>query len=385
MTAAARLPRFVDCAGDVSELLAAAWIVVVGAGSIGLAVVQHLARAGIGALTIVDRGVLKNESVLTHPIPPQATGRPKAEYAGEVATAIATEARVGVHQGTFEDLAVDALLGADLVVLATDNLAVEIAVGQRCLNLGMPLLQASVQGNLLVAQLRTFTGGRDGDGPCPACLFGATEWQQVSSESRFACDGSSADRGQSLAPTRSTASLCSLAAELAVHRLLRQLLGLGAPLKDQILEYRGYADELTATALQRNPECPVEHRRWQILGRGDARTVGQVLGLSPVDSPVGVAVDGACFVAEAVCGCGHWQSVGRFLVEGKSLGPCSRCGGPLAPSPFHTHGEIAADTPGLAGAGIPPDRAVVVRGRAGGVVMLTNRTNTTNRTKRRQP
>ena len=378
MTAAARLPRFVGCAGDVSGLLAAAWIVVVGAGSIGLAVVQHLARAGIGALTIIDRGVLKSESVLTHPIPPQASG-PKAEYAGEVARAIAPETRVVVHQGPFEDLPMDALLGADLVVLATDNLVVEIAVGQRCLNLGMPLLQASVQGNLLVAQLRTFTGGHDGDGPCPACLFNATEWQQVSSESRFTCDGSSAERGRSLAPTRSTASLCSLAAELAVHRVLRHVLGLGAPLGDQVLDYRGYTDALTTSTVRRNPECPVEHHRWQIRRRGAAGTVAEALERSSVDSPASVSVDGACFVAEAGCGCGSWQSVGRFLVDGESLGACSRCGGALAPSPFHTHGEIAADTPGLAGVQIPQDRAVLVRGRTGGVVMLSTNTNPNGR------
>jgi len=364
VTAAARLPRFVGCAGDVTDLLAGAHAVAVGGGSVGLAVVQHLCRAGIGALTIIDRGNLKNESVLTHPIPPDAIGRPKAEYAGEVARAIAPEARVTVHQDSFENLPVDALVGADLVVMATDNLAVEIAVGQRCLNLGIPLLQASVLGDLLVAQLRTFTGGNDGDGPCPACLYGRTEWQQVSSESRFTCDGTTAERGRSLAPTRSTASLCSLAAELAVHRVLRHLLGLGAPLGDQILEYRGYTDELTTSALGRNSDCPVEHRRWQVLSRA-------AMDLS---TAVAVAVDGACFATEAVCACGAWQGVRHFVTDGERLGPCSRCGGPLELSPFHAHREVAAATmPDLASLTIPEDRAVLVRGRDGDMVMFTGR------------
>lgn len=372
MNAALRLPSFVGHDGDASRVLAAAHVAVVGAGSIGLALLQHLVRAGICMLTIVDRGFLKAESVLTHPIPPEAVGRPKAVHAGEVARAIAPEARVMVHQASFEDLPVDTLLGCDAVVLATDNLAVEIEVSQRCLNLGLPLLQGSVQGNLLVAQLRTFTGGQDGNGPCTACLFSASEWQQVSREARFTCDGSTAERGRSLAPTRSTASLCSLAAELAVHRVLRHLLGLGAPLADQILDYHGYTDSLTTSVLRRNPDCPVEHARWQVLARQDVDTVGDALAASGISAAT-VAVDRASFVTEAACACGSWQVVGRFVNDGEDPGTCHRCGSVLVLSPFHAHPEVAADTPGLAGVKIPKDHAVLVRARTSEVVMFPRR------------
>ncbi|MHC4814486.1 MAG: HesA/MoeB/ThiF family protein [Planctomycetota bacterium] len=378
MVAAARLPRFVGCAGAVAEILAGATVAVVGAGSVGQAALQHFARMGVGTLHIVDRGFLKNESVLTHPTPRAACGRPKAKYAGGVVRAIAPGTRVVVHQGAFEDLPLDAFLGIDLVVLATDNLVAEISVGQRCLNLGIPLLHASVLGSLLVAQLRTFTGGEQGAGPCPACLYSPVEWQQVSQESSFACDGSSAASGRSLAPTQSTSSLCSFAAELAVHRALRHLLGLGVPLADQVLEYRGYVDELTTSAVHRREDCPIEHQRWAIVPRGQAATVGAVLHRSNLEPPCSVAVDGTQFVAEAVCGSGRWQSIGRFVAAGETLGSCDHCGGPLAPSPFHTHGEVTPHQ-GLLDTVIPRDRAVVVRGQDGRAVLLTHRAPNTNK------
>ena len=375
---AARLPAFIGCSGDVAVSLAAASVAVVGAGSVGLAALLHLARMGVGTLQIVDRGVLKAESTLTHPIPPAASGRLKAEYAGEAVRAIAPDAEVVVHQAAFQDLPVDAI-HADVVVMATDNLAVEIAVGQRCLNLGIPLVHASVLGSLMVAQLRTFTGGQHGEGACPACLFGSTEWQQVSTESRLACDGSTTAHGESLAPTQSTSSLCSLAAELAVHRVLRHLLGLGAPLADQILEYQGYTDRLETSELCRSAKCPVEHQRWQIAPRRDAGTLAAVLGQSGLDAPSSVAVDRARFVAEAACGCSSWQSVGRFVADGEALGRCGHCGGELQASPFHSHAEVAVsgwpDGWPISKATIPKDRAVVVRGQDGRVVMLTNRMN----------
>lgn len=365
MKAKARLPGFVGLEGDAGLRLAAAHVAFVGSGSVGLVATQHLARAGVGTLTVIDRGVFKTESVLTHPILPDAVGRPKAVYAGEVVQAIAPQAKIITYHADFEDLPWDVLVGCDLVVLATDNLSVEICVGERCLNLGLPLLHASVQGNLLVAQLRTFTG----NGACPACLFGTTEWQQVSNESRYSCDGSVAERGLSLAPTQSTSSLCSLAAELAVHRVLRHLLGLGAPLTDQILEYQGYMDNLTTSTLRRNPDCPVAHERWQVLSPQKRDTVGAVLAASPVE-PATVAVDQASYVTQAVCSCGSHKAIDRFVRDGEDLGTCVDCGGALALSSFHAQAAVAADTPGLAGMKIPNDHAVLVRDRSDGAVMF---------------
>jgi len=372
---AARLPRFFGAADDVGALLARKAVAVIGDGSVGLTAALHLARLGVGHLILIDRGTYKSESLLTHPLPPAAVGRPKAEYTGEAVRAIAPGTRVTIHQCPFQELPLDALLvdGApvDLVLLAVDNLAGETAVTRRCTNLGILLFQCSVGGSLLVAQLRTLTGGESGEGPCIACHYSATEWQQVSDETKHSCDGSVAEAARSLAPTRSPASLCSLAADLGVHRALRHFLGLGVPLTDQLLEYRGYTDELISTPLTRNENCRLDHQRWQILPRGDdTRTLREVLLKSGTAGPCSVQVDGAVFVVEAACGAGSWQTVGRFATPHETLGPCGHCGGTLVPSPFHTHREVVVDA-SMADIAVPAGRAVVVRTPSGATTMLT--------------
>jgi molybdopterin/thiamine biosynthesis adenylyltransferase len=372
---AARLPRFFGAGDDLVARLAARTLAVVGLGSVGFGLAQHAGRIGIGHLVLIDRGLYKSESLLTHPLPPAGVGRPKATYAGEYLRVLAPGTQTTIHQGAFQDLPLDALVvdGApvDLVVLAVDNLATELAVAEICLHLGIPIVQCSVGGSLLVAQVRAFTGGPAGAGPCVACQFSAAEWHEMSNESTYSCDGSVTARARALAPTRSPASLCSLAADLGLHRVIRHFLGLGAPLTDELLEYRGYTDALVSTPLLRNESCPVDHRRWRILPRGDdVRTLGAAVASAGFSGPCTVQVDGTQFVAEAACGGGTWQAVGRFVTSLETLGPCAECGGPLVPSPFHSHVElvVAAD---LAAVGVPSGRAIVVRSRSGETAMLT--------------
>ena len=61
----ARLPKFVGLAVDAPAALSVLRVLVVGAGSVGLNVLLHLARLGVGVIHIVDHGRYKAESLLT--------------------------------------------------------------------------------------------------------------------------------------------------------------------------------------------------------------------------------------------------------------------------------------------------------------------------------
>lgn len=370
-----RMPRIVGGPQDPRAVLAGKHVEVIGNGSVGQTVVQHLARAGIGAMTLVDRSRFKAASVLTHPIEPAAIGRSKAEYAGAVARALQPDIAVSIHACEFQELPL-AGRDCDAVILAVDNLGTEVDVAQWCLRRGLPLVQCSVHGGTMVATVRTFTGGTDGQGACIACGYNAAEWQQVAREPRYACDGSG-ESSRSLQPTRSLSSLCSLAAELGVHRVLRHLLGFGLPLADDVLEYRGHTDELVTTALRRNPACRLEHARWAETDRGGATTLAAVPAVAAAAGSALLAIDGRVFATAAACACGTTVELGRFVAAAGARGVCAACGGELQPSPFHERprvrlADLAAQRP-LADLGIPPGAAIVVREPDGRTTLVHDR------------
>ncbi|MCP5042382.1 MAG: hypothetical protein GY944_15260 [bacterium] len=368
-----RLPAFVGGPSDSAAVLAAASVALVGVGSVGLAAASHFARIGIGRILLFDRSSLKAASVLTHPLLPAdvAATPAKVDHARRVIHQIAPDTAVEVFGGDFAAQPLDAL-DVGVVLLAVDNLSTELEVTERCLNLGLPLIQAAVHGPTLSAVVRTYTGGHAGEGPCIGCQYDATEWEQVTREATFSCDGRNAERGRSLAPTRSPSSLCSLAGELAVHRVMRHFLGLGTPLSDQLLEYHGYLEKIVTTELRRNVDCPLAHERYQFAARSGVSTVAAATARSGLLVPHTIAVDGMTFVSKAVCESGHWHSIDRFVPQDFSgLAPCDACDARLLPSPFHQTAAVAVKA--HLDLALPPHRALLVRDCDGRAVLLSDR------------
>ena len=118
--------------------------------------------------------------------------------------------------GPVQELPITAFADAHLVVLATDNLAAEVEVGQRCLWLGKPLIQASVHGETLVAQVRSFVN-REG-GACPACGFSAVEWAHLNRETSFSCEGGANGRAEAESGRGSLRHRYRILHHLAVER-----------------------------------------------------------------------------------------------------------------------------------------------------------------------
>jgi hypothetical protein len=201
---------------------------------VGRPIALHLARLQVAALQIVDRSKFKPESILTQAITPDEVGLPKAQSTGALCKRISPATRVQIFDGPFEALAPTELLRTDLVVMATDNLAVEVRAGQRCIELRKPLLQGSVHGETLTSHARFFSNAA-ASSPCPACGFTADEWARLNAATVFSCE--SADPMQAPArttsqPTRSVSWLCSTAADLVLMQLLRHVAGLGGPVAD---------------------------------------------------------------------------------------------------------------------------------------------------------
>jgi molybdopterin/thiamine biosynthesis adenylyltransferase len=346
---AARLPRFLSGQADPGDLLDRLGVTLVGAGAVGRNIAFSLARLMIGRLRIVDSGRFKAESLLTQAILPADIGQPKAGNAAAACKAISPRSRVLAFDGPVEALETTALADTDLVLLATDNLLAELEVGQRCLHLKKPLVQAAVHGETLTAQVRFF-GNAVADSPCPACGFNTAEWDHLNNETTFSCEGVTGSRPVARsrpAPTMSVSFLCSLAADLALMQVLRFVAGLGGPVENTLLEYCGYTHRTAISPLGRRPDCPADHVAWEPgrlpapLAECSLAELTRRAGFEG-DAQASFLVDEMRFVQSATCSAGHQVSVDRFLPAVGDIGRCTRCDRSLCAQPFYSHRPVTA-------------------------------------------
>jgi adenylyltransferase/sulfurtransferase len=126
--------------------LAAARVLVVGAGGLGSPVLQYLAGAGVGALTIVDGDVLEASNLHRQPLYARAdTGRPKAELARAAINSLNPAVHVDVHAVRLDaGNAAELLDGCDLVVDCSDNFRTKFLINDAAVLGRKPAVFASV-------------------------------------------------------------------------------------------------------------------------------------------------------------------------------------------------------------------------------------------------
>ena len=343
-----RLPQLVAAPGPehIQAVCGDLTAAVVGVGSVGWSTALHLSRLHVSVL-LVDGGRIKPASLVTHPAFPEDLGRSKAANLGRLCKRLSPQSTVRVFDGPVKDLPLEGLARCGLVVLATDNLQAEVETGRRCRLLGAPLVQASLHGQTLMAQVRFFSNRSTG--PCPACDFSAMEWRALNRQVRFSCEGGGS-RIDGPA-TMSLSFLCATAADLAMVQIFRHLFNLGPPVADTILEYCGYTHKTGIRPLVQNPDCPVDHtvptRVAQERPATDltlADLAAAATGTSqPEVSAVSVRFGGYAFVEKAACACSRLRTVRRFAAKGEGGTPCGRCRSPLTPHPYYTLDPLPLD------------------------------------------
>jgi len=353
-----RLPSFIGARVEAGAALRNLYVAVIGVGSIGMRIAIHLARLQIGKLWLVDpQRSCKPETVLTHPVS-LCFKQPKATVAARHCKKISPLTRVFSFVGSVQNLPLDALVDVHICVMATDNLAAEIEVGNRCLHLGKRLVHAALHGESMTTQVRVFAN-TDAQGPCPACTFGAVEWQQLSDQIQFSCDGPLS--GQVVGrisgpPTRSTSHLCSMAADLAINQILRQTLQLGDPVENTVVEYCGITNQTVTGQLERNPNCRCDHTRFRLehsltpLKAHSFEQVAREFGFDSTDSALTLKVGEAIWVEKGLCPCGAAPVlVQRFIPTGRSfVGTCAQCRSSIRTQPFYTRDYVSAAVLGKA-------------------------------------
>jgi hypothetical protein len=325
-------------------------VMVVGCGSVGGPMALHLARQQIGELYLVDHDDFGPESILTHSfLQPEAVGQPKAVWLGKLCRQLSPQTRVFAFKGRVQSLPQLLYQDVDAVLLATDNLSAEVDVGQSTLMWRKLLIQASVSGELLVAQVRVFPNAT-GQGPCVSCGFSSDELAALNKGIKFKCTGyalGAVIAEQETAPTMSVSFLCSLAGDMALVQLYRWRLGLGKPAGDCVIEYCGYTNAITTTRLVRKPGCPSSHAAWQTmtpprpqLADCSLQELMDAAGFGPADNILITVNDELRYAEVAVCAEEHRQPAHCFARVGGSVGVCSTCGAELRVGLFDTQRAV---------------------------------------------
>jgi len=160
-----------ELGGAGQRRLAAATVVVIGAGGIGSPAIQYLAGAGIGRLVIVDDDAVELSNLQRQTIfAAEDLGRSKAETAAKRALAINPSVRVeaaGIRIAA--DNAASLLKGADAVLDGCDNFTTRLTIADAALALRVPLISAAV--GQFEGQLAVYRGWEPYL-PCYRCFVG---------------------------------------------------------------------------------------------------------------------------------------------------------------------------------------------------------------------
>jgi len=209
-------------------------VTVAGTGGLGCPVSVYLAAAGVGHLLLLDNDCFElsnlNRQILGWE---KDIGRPKTAAAQEKLHALNSDIEVEARQVEITATNVcDLIKRSDVVVDAMDNWRTRFILNQGCVDSGIPLVHAGIQG--MNGQLTTIVPGR---GPCLNCILPRAPPEVKA----FPVVG--------VTP--------GLFAMLQVMETIKLIVGIGQPLVGKLLLFSGDDMSFSTVEVSRNPKCPV--------------------------------------------------------------------------------------------------------------------------------
>lgn len=225
-----------EIGGPGQGRLAAARVLVVGAGGIGAPVLLYLAGAGVGRIRVVDDDRVALSNLQRQVIFTTADlDRPKVTAAVDRLAALNPGLRIEPVEARFTPGLLD---GCDLVIDGTDSFATRRAVNAACVAAGVPLLSAAV--TQWEGQLTLFDPARGA--PCHACLFPV-------------------EPAPGLAPACAEAGVAGplpgILGSMAALEAVKEIAGAGTSLRGRLLLFDGLHGETRMVNVRRNLACPV--------------------------------------------------------------------------------------------------------------------------------
>jgi adenylyltransferase/sulfurtransferase len=229
-------------------LIAAAKVLVVGAGALGNEILKNLALLGFERVVVVDLDRIELSN-LSRTVLYRASdiGRPKVDAAAEAYRSLYDRARIQpLNANIVHGVGLGLFGWADLILAGLDNREARLWINRAAWKMNRPWIDGAIEGLNGVA--RMFVAGRP---PCYECTLGATDWAIL--ERRMSCNLlTHEDMAAGKVPTTPTTS--AVIAGIQVQEALKQLHGL------PVLAGKGFVFEGTghtsyAVEYTENPEC----------------------------------------------------------------------------------------------------------------------------------
>ena len=226
------------------ERIAAARVLIVGAGGLGSPAAYYLASAGVGTLALADSDTVDFTNLQRQILHREATvGQLKVASGRETLAALNPECRVvPLPERLDGSRLADEVALADVVLDCSDNFATRHAINRACIHAGKPLVSgAAVRFD---GQVAVFDGRQEAS-PCYHCLFPEAEDVE---EMRCAVMGI-------------FAPLTGIIGTVQAAEALKLLAGCGTSLAGRLLLLDGLSMTWREIRVPRDPDCPVCRQR----------------------------------------------------------------------------------------------------------------------------
>ncbi|QHQ36023.1 HesA/MoeB/ThiF family protein [Algicella marina] len=167
MSRYARQMKLPEVGSEGQARLCRSHVAVVGAGGLGCPVLQYLAGAGVGQITLLDPDIVEESNLHRQPLyRMDDIGRAKADVAADFVRSTNPDVMItALAQPLGPTAAPQLATDADVVIDAADSFAVTYILSDACRATGTPLVSASVLGQ------SGYVGGFCGDAPSVRALF----------------------------------------------------------------------------------------------------------------------------------------------------------------------------------------------------------------------
>jgi len=317
-------------------------VLVVGAGNIGSHFVSHLPRMpGVARITLVDRDLYEQKNLCSQDITAHDVGKAKATVQAQRVRRINPALHITAVVEDVENLPLGSLR-ADVIVACVDSRRTRQYLNQTAWRLGVPWIDAGVQGDSLLARVNVYVPGPDS--PCLECAWDQRDYEAL--EQTYPCElnqrplhpaplppGAREPDVEERAipcesglramtsPTNAPSSLGALAAALQAIECQKLLTGHYEQVaaSRQVLIDAAYHRHYVTT-FRRNPGCRFDHALWtieRVKCRPQELTLRDVFALREGSNGEGsssaLRIEGRTFIRQLTCpGCGRAKPLWRF-------------------------------------------------------------------------
>jgi adenylyltransferase/sulfurtransferase len=343
------------------EKLAAAKLLVVGAGALGNEAVKNLALVGVGTLVVIDLDCIESSN-LTRSVLFRSDdgGRPKALVAAERARELNPDVTVrAIHGDVITDLGLGLFADVDVVIGCLDNREARLWVNRQCWKVGTPWIDAGIQE--IQGVVKVFVPP---DSACYECAMTSRDYELLNL--RYSCP--LLRREEILAGKVPTApTIASMMAALQVQEALKLIHGLPVS-AGTALVFNGVSNQFYSTQLPLREDC-LSHETYPeptalaIGNRAPASALFE-LARAALEGPLTLALD-RDLVTRLECPRCDWQRAmmrprTKVRMADATCPICQESGRPEIVSAVEEDSPLAARS--LAELGIPPYDIVRIDG-----------------------